>query len=158
MRQREWVASTFGDCSVREELVSDTVPLSTTFKNSYPAFRQSIAASLAAFCYGRAHVHEIGLTIAATYEFLILAISRTLERAQASSAFEADECQSGKPSASPMTLWFSICATEGVRRSASSACLRRVRILRENCREDRATIGTVCRASRVRILADGVKA
>ena len=43
MRQREWVASTFGDCSVREELVSDTVPLSTTFKNSYPAFRHSIA-------------------------------------------------------------------------------------------------------------------
>ena len=39
-----------------------------------------------------------------------------------------------------MTLWFSICATEGVRRSASSACLRRVGILRENRREDRATL------------------
>ena len=44
MRQREWVASTFGDCRcARKPLVSYTFPLSTTFKNSYPAFRHSIA-------------------------------------------------------------------------------------------------------------------
>jgi len=169
MRQREWVASTFGDCPVREEVIG------LLYRSSEHHVQEFISglspqhrASLAAFCYGRAHLHEIGLTIAATCEFeelvavagsagnfLILAISRTVERAQISSPFKADECHSGKPSAGPMTLWFSICATEGVRRRASSACLRRVGILRENRRE-----GCVpCpRPSRVRILADGVEA
>ena len=54
---------------VRKSLVSYTVPLSTTFKNSYRAFTPQNRANLAAFCYGRAHLHDIGLTIAATCEF-----------------------------------------------------------------------------------------
>jgi len=140
MRQREWVASTFGDCPVREEVIG------LLYRSSEHHVQEFISglspqhrASLAAFCYGRAHLHEIGLTIAATC---------------------ADECHSGKPSAGPMTLWFSICATEGVRRSASSACLRRVGILREPQR--RPSNGRGCvprpRPSHVRILVDGVKA
>ena len=54
---------------VRKSLVSYTVPLGTTFKNSYPAFSPQHRASLAAFCYARAHLHDVGLTIAATCEF-----------------------------------------------------------------------------------------
>jgi hypothetical protein len=70
MRQREWVASTFGDCPVREEVIG------LLYRSSEHHVQEFISglspqhrASLAAFCYGRAHLHEIGLTIAATCEF-----------------------------------------------------------------------------------------
>jgi hypothetical protein len=70
MRQREWVASKFGDCPVREEVIG------LQYRSSEDHVQEFISglspqhrASLAAFCYGRAHLHEIGLTIAATCEF-----------------------------------------------------------------------------------------
>ena len=70
MRQREWVASTFGDCPVPEEVIG------LLYRSSEHHVQEFISglspqhrASLAAFSYGRAHLHEIGLTIAATCEF-----------------------------------------------------------------------------------------
>jgi hypothetical protein len=70
MRQREWVASTFGDCPVREEVIG------LLYRSSQHHIQEFISglspqhrASLAAFCYGRAHLHDVGLTIAATCEF-----------------------------------------------------------------------------------------
>jgi hypothetical protein len=70
MRQREWVASTFGDCPVREEIIG------LLYRSSQHHVQEFVSglspqqrASLAAFCYGRAHLHDIGLTIAATCEF-----------------------------------------------------------------------------------------
>jgi hypothetical protein len=70
MRQREWVASTFGDCPVREEVIG------LLYRSSQHHVQEFIAGlspqdrvNLAAFCYGRAHLRDIGLTIAATCEF-----------------------------------------------------------------------------------------
>jgi hypothetical protein len=70
MRQREWVASTFGDCPVREEVIG------LLYRSSQHQVQEFISglspqhrASLAAFCYGRAHLRDVGLTIAATCEF-----------------------------------------------------------------------------------------
>jgi hypothetical protein len=173
MRQREWVASKFGDCPVREEVIG------LQYRSSEHHVQEFISglspqhrASLAAFCYGRAHLHEIGLTIAATCEFEELVAvagsaghflfwqSRELSSERKPVAVSKQMNVTGKPSAGPMTLWFSICATEGVRRSASSACLRRVGILREPQRRPSNDRGCVPRPrpSHVRILADGVKA
>ena len=70
MRQREWVASKFGDCPVREEVIG------LQYRSSERHVQEFISglspqhrASLAAFCYARAHLHDVGLTIAATCEF-----------------------------------------------------------------------------------------
>jgi hypothetical protein len=131
MRQREWVASTFGDCPVREEVIG------LLYRSSQHHVQEFISglspqqrASLAAFCYGRAHLHDIGLTIAATCEFeelvsaaggagyFLFEQSRELERRKTNILFKADGCQSGTPSSGPMTLGVSVCTIEGVRRSA----------------------------------------
>src|ERR1700704_3702060 len=70
MRQREWVTSTLDDCPVPEEVIG--LLYSSSHNRVYElisGLSASHRASLATFCYGRAHLREIGLAIAATCEF-----------------------------------------------------------------------------------------
>ena len=73
MRQREWVTSTLDDCPVPEEVIG------LLYRSSHNRIYELISglsaphrASLATFCYGRAHLREVGLTIAATCEFDVI--------------------------------------------------------------------------------------
>jgi hypothetical protein len=73
MRQREWVTSTLDDCPVPEEVIG------LLYRSSHNRVYELISglsaphrASLATFCYGRAHLREVGLAIAATCEFDVL--------------------------------------------------------------------------------------
>ena len=61
MRQREWVTSTLDDCPVPEEVIG------LLYRSSHNRIHELISglsaphrASLATFCYGRAHLHESG--------------------------------------------------------------------------------------------------
>jgi hypothetical protein len=70
MRQREWITSTLDDCPVPEEVIG--LLYSSSHSRVYELISGLSAfhrASLATFCYGRAHLREIGLAIAATCEF-----------------------------------------------------------------------------------------
>jgi hypothetical protein len=70
MRQREWITSTLDDCPVPEEVIG--LLYSSSHNRVYElvsGLSASHRASLATFCYGRAHLREIGLAIAATCEF-----------------------------------------------------------------------------------------
>lgn len=68
MRQREWVTSTFGDCPVREEVYG---VLYRSSQHHVQEFVSSLSPKhrATAFCYAQAHLHDIGLAIAASCEF-----------------------------------------------------------------------------------------
>ena len=73
MRQREWITSTLDNCPVPEEVIG--LLYSSSHNRVYELISGLSAphrASLATFCYGRAHLREIGLAIAATCEFDVL--------------------------------------------------------------------------------------
>ena len=70
MRQREWITSTLDYCPVPEEVIG--LLYSSSHSRVYELISGLSAfhrASLATFCYGRAHLREVGLAIAATCEF-----------------------------------------------------------------------------------------
>lgn len=64
------IASMFGDCPVREEVIG---LLYRSSQHRVQEFISSLSprhgATFATFCYGRAHLRDTGLTIAATCEF-----------------------------------------------------------------------------------------
>ena len=67
MQHSEWEALALNDCPVSEELIGQL------YRSSQEGIHELVAGlsasrrgSLAAFCYGRAHLRDIGLAIAAT--------------------------------------------------------------------------------------------
>jgi hypothetical protein len=67
MHQSEWEALALNDCPVSAELIGQL------YRSSQQGIHELVAGlpakrrgSLAAFCWGRAHLREIGLAIAAT--------------------------------------------------------------------------------------------
>jgi hypothetical protein len=68
MRQREWSESTLDDSSpVTDELIGRLYHSSRHGVHALVSgLSEGQRATLAAFCYGRAHLREIGLAIAAT--------------------------------------------------------------------------------------------
>jgi hypothetical protein len=67
MHQDEWDAIALNDCPVSDDLIGQL------YRSSQHGIHELISglstsrrASLAAFCYGRAHLRDIGLAIAAT--------------------------------------------------------------------------------------------
>jgi hypothetical protein len=67
MHHSEWEALALNDCPVSEELIGQL------YRSSQDGIHELVSGlsanrrgSLAAFCYGRAHLRDIGLAIAAT--------------------------------------------------------------------------------------------
>src|ERR1700738_3148945 len=98
MRQREWVTSTLDDCPVPEEVIG------LLYRSSHNRVYELISglsaphrASLATFCYGRAHlrIRCVGGGRRQSWQFLVRAISRAAGRAKISIYFKSNQSQSG---------------------------------------------------------------
>jgi hypothetical protein len=76
MHRDEWDAIALNDCPVSDELIGQL------YRSSHHGIHELISglsvgrrASLAAFCYGRAHLRNIGLAVAATCDLETLVVA-----------------------------------------------------------------------------------